>query len=239
MGWKRRGQENTESTRLKSKGLSDNMTPHRNPSLLLVLLASGLFEGYGKDTAMQDPPRDRFRLKSNLSNSELCDYDACQDQQPPCVELSESSGCRCPGLSGPEQLPEAPFLQPLGQEGPKVVVQWCAPSSTVLQYQVHVDGHKLLDLGPLSRRASLPTLEPGATVCVKAVNQVGASKPTPNSCTRYEALGDSGVALKAGLIGGGVGLLLLLSLLGLLLWKWRAGRKFSPRGPADNTERPL
>ncbi|XP_029107267.1 leucine-rich repeat neuronal protein 4-like [Scleropages formosus] len=235
------------------------MTPCGNLSAFLVLLALGLFGGCsaynvsllgGKDESTpmrilddRDRGPDRPRREPNPTSRsgipELCDYDPCRDQQRPCAELSELSGCRCPGLSGQDEPPEAPFLQMLTQEGPGVLVQWCAPPSYVLQYKVLAEGHEPVVLGSLFRRTSLPHLEPGARVCVEAVNLAGTSGETASSCARYEPSGDGRLALKAGLVAGGLGLLLLLSLLGLLLWRRRSGRKSGARGPARDSEGPL
>ncbi|KAJ8337943.1 hypothetical protein SKAU_G00369090 [Synaphobranchus kaupii] len=157
--------------------------------------------------------------------SQPCDYDPCQDQQVPCSQLSALSGCLCPGVTGPQERPEAPSLGKIVQEGSETVVTWCAPPSTVSSYRVTVDDGQPLVFGERLRRAALGELEAGTRVCVEAVNKAGASGPSPGSCREYEPQGGGGSSLKAGVIGGGLGFLLLLSLAALLLWKYNTCRK--------------
>ncbi|KAI1903613.1 hypothetical protein AGOR_G00029010 [Albula goreensis] len=153
-----------------------------------------------------------------------CDYDPCRDQQRPCADLTAESGCQCPGLSGPYVVPEAPSLVLLAHQGSGVIVKWCAPSSTITQYRIVVEGWKPLVFGQTSRKAVLKDVELGAKVCVQAENKVGVSKPEERSCAIYEPETNGEFALKAGLVGGALGFLLLLSLVIFLLWKHKAGK---------------
>ncbi|XP_061092258.1 LRRN4 C-terminal-like protein [Conger conger] len=154
-----------------------------------------------------------------------CDYNPCQDQQVPCAQLAALSDCLCPGVTGPQELPEAPSLGKIVQEGSETVVTWCAPHSSVSSYRVVVDGGEPLVFGERLRRAVLGGLAAGARVCVEAVNDAGTSTPSPQSCKEYEPPGDEGLSLRAGIIGGGLGFILLLSLSALLLWKFNSCRK--------------
>ncbi|XP_048885769.1 leucine-rich repeat neuronal protein 4 [Brienomyrus brachyistius] len=151
--------------------------------------------------------------------AELCDYDPCRDQQTPCTQLSFESGCLCPGLSGPNVLPQAPHLKSVHREGSEVVARWCAPASEVQQYRVTVEPGIFQLFEEISRKGSLGNLVPGTKVCVEAINRAGISNPSKYSCTRYEPKGTDNLALKAGLIAGGLILLLLLSVVAFLLWR--------------------
>ncbi|XP_071194029.1 LRRN4 C-terminal-like protein [Salvelinus alpinus] len=175
-----------------------------------------------------DPPSHPPPAPSQGTNPQPCDYDPCREQQPPCSQLAASSGCLCPGVSGPHAAPEAPYLKRLSMDGSGVVVQWCAPLSFVTHYKVVVGALEPLVFGVDQRSGTVMGMGQGAEVCVVAVNYVGVSERQEGSCTMYEPPGDSSVALKAGLIGGSLGLLLLLSL-AVLLWRHRARRKADAR----------
>ncbi|KAJ8412426.1 hypothetical protein AAFF_G00127620 [Aldrovandia affinis] len=239
------------------------------PSLLVLLLlalssgytAKRLAEGNGTETLIRprilnelglDPSEDYTSYEESTvllisppvspteGKSQRCEYDPCQDQQRPCVDLSVASDCQCPGLSGPLVLPEAPRFVHVAQEGPEVVVKWCSPASTVSHYQIVVEGREPLVVGELSRKGVLKDLEAGARVCVEAVNAAGVSSPSQYSCMSYEPERDGGLALKAGLIGGALGLLLLLFLVVFLLRRRKArgksrGRNLSQTSDAGGT----
>ncbi|CAL8264272.1 unnamed protein product [Lota lota] len=170
---------------------------------------------------------------------ELCQYDPCRGDQPPCADLSAQSGCLCPGLSGASQPPHPPRLQELLASGSGdvkdggVEVRWCAPSSVVTGYRVVVDGNRgaALEFVAQGRRGRLGFLEDGAEVCVEAVNGAGHSAVSEFSCMHYQSparLGSSGVA---GFIGGGVAILLLLVVMALTIhWRRRARRKTTEAG---------
>ncbi|KAG9282106.1 leucine-rich repeat neuronal protein 4-like [Astyanax mexicanus] len=156
-----------------------------------------------------------------------CKYDLCQEQQPTCQELAASSGCSCPGMSGPNETPDPPTLRKLSQEGSGgVVVYWCAPASTVTHYVVQVKGREgELTAGERRRQLDLGEVEAGTEVCVQAVNRVGVSDRAKHSCTRFQPQSSESVlALKLGIIGGVVTLIVVL-VLALLLWRLRIRRK--------------
>uniref|UniRef100_A0A672NES7 Si:ch1073-303k11.2 n=1 Tax=Sinocyclocheilus grahami TaxID=75366 RepID=A0A672NES7_SINGR len=46
-----------------------------------------------------------------------CDYDPCAVQTTPCNKISAKMGCLCPGLTGPEERPEAPELREVKLDG--------------------------------------------------------------------------------------------------------------------------
>ncbi|XP_061105280.1 LRRN4 C-terminal-like protein [Conger conger] len=174
--------------------------------------------------------------QSKVRKSQHCAYDRCRDQQQPCVELSAATGCQCPGLTGPGVIPEAPYLKDMIQQGSKVEVQWCAPSSTVSTYQVVVKGQEPVVFTGLSRKAVLEGLEAGAEVCVEAVNAAGVSGPGPHSCMTYQPESGGSLSLKAGLIGGALGFLLLCSLAVFLLWRRKACGKSGGRSVSHTTD---
>ncbi|XP_036381230.1 leucine-rich repeat neuronal protein 4-like [Megalops cyprinoides] len=182
-------------------------------------------EDYNNFEEEDDMPPTPPPVPSQDSSPVYCDYNPCLDQHPPCAELAAVSSCRCPGLSGPQEVPEPPFLQQVVQQGSEVAVHWCAPASTVSRYQVVVDGGKPQVFDWLSRKAMLKDVVAGAVVCVEAVNGAGVSSRTQVSCKPYEPQSSTSLALKAGLIGAGLGLLLLLSLVALLLWRHKGQRK--------------
>ncbi|XP_041706123.2 leucine-rich repeat neuronal protein 4-like [Coregonus clupeaformis] len=165
---------------------------------------------------------------SRGTNLQSCDYDPCRELQTPCAQLAASSGCLCPGVSGPQVAPEPPDLKRLSMEGSEMVIQWCAPSSVVTHYEVVVGALEPLVFGEDQRSGVVREVGQGVEVCVVAVNDAGFSERQRRSCTMYEPPGDSSLALKAGLIGGALGLLLLLSL-AVLLWRHRALRKADAR----------
>ena len=172
------------------------------------------------------PPRD--------TDLEPCDYDPCQQDQIPCHLLSEKSACLCPGLTSYLEVPEPPSQMVLSQEGSEVVVQWCAPFSPVTSYMVTVEAGNTKVFGQNVRRGSIGEVPQGVKVCVLALNDSGLSDPAGGSCATFQPSGRSSTALKAGLIGGALGFLLLLSL-ALLLWRLRARRKAGTRISTHDT----
>ncbi|XP_036420635.1 leucine-rich repeat neuronal protein 4 [Colossoma macropomum] len=167
-----------------------------------------------------------------------CDYDLCKDQQPSCQKLAATTGCSCPGMSGPHEVPDPPHLRWLSQEGSnRVVVHWCAPASTVTHYLVQVEGKKEgLEAGERSRQMDLGKVASGAEVCVLAVNKAGVSTREKHSCTRFQSeISESGLALRLGILGGVVALLVVLAL-ALLLWRFRARRKTLARTETGGAE---
>ncbi|KAK2890791.1 hypothetical protein Q8A67_013434 [Cirrhinus molitorella] len=153
-----------------------------------------------------------------------CDYDPCVVQMTPCDKISAETGCLCPGLTGPEERPEAPELREVKLDGSaEVFVRWCAPRSTVTYYEVTLSGgKKQMRFEENVRNGAIPGLKVGETVCVAAGNQAGLSE---KSCARYEPPEPDQAALNAGIIAGSVGFLLLLLVLAVVLWKRRTCRK--------------
>ncbi|XP_066574930.1 LRRN4 C-terminal-like protein [Amia ocellicauda] len=160
-------------------------------------------------------------------NPQPCDYNRCHDNQTPCAQLREASGCLCPGLSGPQELPEAPFLQEVALQASGVRVHWCAPTSTVERYKVMVEGRGPVEFGESTRTVVLEGLEVGGSyrVCVQAVNPAGSSPLTESSCSKFQVKPDTQVGLLVGLIAGAVLVLLSIAVGGYLLWRRRSRRK--------------
>ncbi|KAM4620922.1 leucine-rich repeat neuronal protein 4 [Polymixia lowei] len=168
--------------------------------------------------------------------NQLCRYDVCLEMQPPCAKLAASTGCLCPGISLDNVVPEAPAVKRVSREGSEVVVWWCAPYSSVSSYKVMVAGQERQEFGEDRRHGTVGEVDHGTEVCVVAVNDAGVSK---GSCITYQST-DNNVPLKAGLIGGALGFLLLFSL-AVLLWRHRMRRKLAARistqaGDSQRTE---
>ena len=200
---------------------------------------------YDDDDSPSDSPNVPTPVPTRILDK-LCQYDPCREDQPPCTNHLAQIGCLCPGLSGAHQLPHPPRLQgllPAGSSeggGGGVEVQWCAPSSVVSGYRVVVEGNRsaALEFGAQARRGQLRPLEAGAKVCVEAVNGVGRSVASELSCKRYHPPTPHSSSVKAGLIGGGVAVLLLLAVMAIMiLWKRRARRK-STEGAAEGLGNP-
>ncbi|XP_029924407.1 leucine-rich repeat neuronal protein 4 [Myripristis murdjan] len=164
------------------------------------------------------------------TNRKLCEYNTCQEMQTPCAVLAASTGCLCPGVSLDPVAPEAPFLKKVSWEGSQVVVRWCAPHSNVTSYRVTVGGKDRHEFGENKRSGPVGAIDHATQVCVVAVNSAGVSKP---SCMMYQPT-DNSVSLKAGLIGGALGFLLLFSL-AVLLWRHRKRRKSEARISTQDT----
>lgn len=178
-------------------------------------------------------------------SQEFCDYNSCLENQEPCTQISSRTGCLCPGVSGPNQLPHAPRLKEFltiteGEHIGSIEVHWCAPSSVVSKYRVVVErsNRPALDFSHVSRRGMVGSLEPGDKVCVEAVNNAGSSSPSEYSCSRYDR--DAHVSdskLLIGLIGGGVALLILLIVVPVILVKYKAYKK-TKNGAGDGLGNP-
>ncbi|XP_076844624.1 LRRN4 C-terminal-like protein [Brachyhypopomus gauderio] len=157
-----------------------------------------------------------------------CDYDPCVVHEVPCSEISTRTKCYCPGLTGPQELPLPPQLREVKQEtSGEVHVHWCAPLSTVTQYRLKVEGGESLPpvFGQFSRNGTVRGLKVGSRLCVVAVNDAGFSVETETSCIRFMPQELKQGAIRAGVIAGCIGLLALLSLVTLLLWRRRSCRK--------------
>lgn len=161
-----------------------------------------------------------------------CDYKPCVENQVPCAELAASTRCLCPGFTLHNEVPDEPHLRSVSWNGSEVVLQWCAPNSYVTAYHVTVGGQERKRFGKERRRGGVGTIQDISKVCLLAVNDAGASRP---SCQMYQHRA-SRLSLRAGLIGGALGLLLLTSLL-VLLWRRKRQRKeqasISMQDPAE------
>lgn len=149
-----------------------------------------------------------------------CDYKPCLENQVPCAELADSTRCLCPGLTPQNEIPEAPDLRSVSWNGSEVVVQWCAPNSHITGYHVTIGGQERRKFGKERRSGGVGAVDDVSKVCLVAVNDAGESRA---SCKMYQYR-DSGLSLRAGLIGGALGVLLLVSLL-VVLWRRKRQRK--------------
>lgn len=149
-----------------------------------------------------------------------CDYKPCLENQVPCSQLAASTKCLCPGFTLHTEVPDAPDLRTVSWNGSEVVVRWCAPNSYVTAYHVTIGGEERRKFGRDQRSGGVGTIEDVSKVCLVAVNDAGKSQA---SCKMYQYR-DSSLSLKAGLIGGALGLLLLILLL-VLLWRHKRQRK--------------
>ncbi|XP_061659696.1 leucine-rich repeat neuronal protein 4 isoform X2 [Syngnathoides biaculeatus] len=152
----------------------------------------------------------------NRGTLKRCDYNPCEEDQPPCAELRATNHCLCPGFTSHLEAPQAPFLKTVAWNGSDVILRWCAPYSFVKAYKVTVGGTERQRFGMDRRSGGLGPIENVSEVCVVSLNDAGDSEA---SCMMYQPR-DHSLSLKAGLIGGALGLLLLL-LLPVLLWRRR------------------
>ncbi|KAL4622945.1 leucine-rich repeat neuronal protein 4-like [Arapaima gigas] len=248
-GQEKSRQTSSEGPRIRKPARSDAMAPRWTSALLLLLLSPVPLYGQSTEPAAAPPPilfitvpsEDDYSYLTeapDLTRSgrpdptrslipKLCDYDPCRDLQVPCDQLTESLGCLCPGVSGPHVRPSTPRLRSVRQEGSAVVVRWCSPFSTVLQFRVTVRNSSTTVSGSHLRKLELEHVDPGATVCVEAINEAGSSE---KSCGTYEVPRVGDLAIKAGLAGGALSLLLLLSVVGVLLWRRKGCRKAGGHG---------
>ncbi|XP_019728850.1 leucine-rich repeat neuronal protein 4 [Hippocampus comes] len=172
-------------------------------------------------------------ISSNGGTSKRCDYNPCEEDQPTCFELSVINDCLCPGSTSHLVAPQPPVLKTVTWNGSDVVLRWCAPHSFVKGYRVTVGGSERQRFGKERRSGGAGLVESVSEVCVAALNDAGESE---GSCMMYRPK-ERSVALKAGLIGGALGLLLLV-LLAVLLWRRRQQRKRQngiPMGGAAQT----
>ncbi|CAJ1064080.1 leucine-rich repeat neuronal protein 4 [Xyrichtys novacula] len=214
------------------------MAPHRDLPLLPVIVCLLFVRDSSSlpTTSYENPVRplatDDYDQVSDVTTKVLktlatptkgtfkrCDYNPCLEGQVPCLILS-ASGCSCPGSTPYNEVPEPPALKSVSWNGSEVVATWCAPYSYVTKYVVTVGGKERLISGKDKRSSGLGDVDNVAQVCVMAANDSGRSK---ESCMMYQPQ-DSSLPLKAGLIGGALGFLLLL-LLAVLLWRHRRQRK--------------
>ncbi|KAK3508859.1 hypothetical protein QTP70_010515 [Hemibagrus guttatus] len=181
------------------------------------------------ETTTTEPAR-----KPTDSQHPPCEYDHCKDQQESCQKLRLALSCSCPGISGPFELPDPPSLQSLLESKGKVIVWWCAPSSTVTHYLIVVKGQDEVREAKVDRRImELENLDPGTEVCVEAVNKVGSSAQRRESCIRFEpSTSEIKLTIKLVLIGVAVVLVVGILVMALLIWWCRRHRK-SPTQTAN------
>lgn len=207
--------------------------PVTRPRILFMTAGGADDEDYGDySDNPNSPPIVSSSMKPFFHERKPCPYNPCLENQEPCTHLSARTGCLCPGLSGSDEPPHAPQLKGIvpvseGDDRGKVEVQWCSPPSVVSGYRVVVEGSggDALEFGEALRRGLVGSLEVGTKVCVEAVNSAGHSAPTEFSCQRYDAPESSEYRLLAGVIGGGLAFLLLLSIAAVILWKCKICRK--------------
>lgn len=222
--------------------------------VILLLLINSLDLSSSSSSSSQNGTRPRCPISDDYSDCEEtttepsssstseapelhpCKYDMCVEQQQTCKELAAVTPCLCPGLSPQDNPPSPPHLSGLTQQDDKgLVVHWCAPTSIVTHYIVLVKGkdkviEREIEVKERKRATVLRDVAAGALVCVKAVNIVGNST---QSCATFEPQhSDSGLALKLGIIGGVVGLIVLL-VLALLLWRHKTWRKSTARNETE------
>lgn len=173
-----------------------------------------------------------MRTTFKLEGLKPCPNNPCSENQEPCSQVSKRTGCHCPGISGDDEPPRAPRIDVLhqiteGADRGKIEVRWCAPSSVVSKYRVVIQGSEgdAQEFKEFSRRGLVGSLEVGTKVCVEAVNNAGHSTPSEFSCKRYEVPESSDHKLLPGIIGGGVGLLVLLIVAAVIIWKYQMSKK--------------
>ncbi|XP_059202590.1 leucine-rich repeat neuronal protein 4 [Centropristis striata] len=172
----------------------------------------------------------------------FCNYDPCLENQEPCVQIKERTGCHCPGVSSGDRPPHSPRIHALlpisdGADRGKIAVQWCAPSSVVSKYRVVIEGSEALEFVDSSRRGVVESLEVGTKVCVEAVNSAGSSPESKFSCERYDPPHSSDHKMLVGIIGGGVAVLLILVIAAVIFWQHQI-RKKAKRDSADGLGNP-
>ncbi|KAM8835917.1 leucine-rich repeat neuronal protein 4 [Synchiropus picturatus] len=164
------------------------------------------------------PPRPMSSTEGR--SFQRCKYDRCVDNQLPCDKLAAATGCLCPGFTLYNQLPDPPDQLSLSWNGSEVLVRWCSPYSHVTGYVVTVGGEARRRFGENQRSGGVGDIQEISEVCVVAENDAGFSD---DSCTMFRPRSRS-VAVRAGLIAGGLGLLLLL-LLATAIWGGRRRHK--------------
>lgn len=173
-----------------------------------------------EDYSQYDDPISSNTVPPHEGTPQRCDYNPCFESQTSCVELAALTGCLCPGFTPYNVAPEAPNLKSVSWNGSEVVIRWCAPYSYVTGYIVTIGGQEKQKFGKNQRSGGLGDIDHISEVCVVAVNDAGVSG---TSCMMYQPR-DNSLPLKAGLIGGALGFLLLL-LLAVLLWRHKRQRK--------------
>ncbi|XP_061558548.1 leucine-rich repeat neuronal protein 4-like isoform X2 [Phycodurus eques] len=201
------------------------LRPRAIPSKALELPPDAYYDT--EDDITTIPPK---TVSANRGTLKRCDYNPCEIDQPPCAEVAATNHCLCPGFTSHLEAPQVPFLKTVSWNGSDVVLRWCAPYSLVKAYRVTVGGTERQRFGMHRRSGGVGLIENVSEVCVVALNDAGDSEA---SCMMYQPR-DHSLPLKAGLIGGALGLLLLF-LLAVLLWRRRQQRRLQTGISLTNT----
>ncbi|XP_073515604.1 LRRN4 C-terminal-like protein [Phyllobates terribilis] len=169
-----------------------------------------------------------------------CQYDGCKHLEPTCEEIQWHAGgkCLCPGIDGPEMIPDSPPVREVLLGETQMTINWCSPSSTVRGYRVLYGKQggsleKGPDLNSSFRSYTIDHLDPAYpyTVCVVAFNEAGESQAQeeddrpagsrPGPCRTVQT------TMQSLYIGIGIGLAALAGLsiiLGFCLWTRKRNR---------------
>lgn len=204
--------------------------PVTQPRIVIMTIGGSNYdyeEEYENHSSQPDVKVSAKKPVSHQEPPQLCQHNPCLEDQPLCADLSQQTGCLCPGFSGASEPPHSPRIHGLlpVKEGPdsgKVEVQWCAPSSVVAEYKVTIEGNgSPLEFQNSKRRGVVGYLEVGTKVCVEAVNRAGHSIPSEFSCKRYEPPTTFDHSMMVGVLAGAVILFLLVVTGAVLLCKYR------------------
>lgn len=210
------------------------------PALLVCLLeSSSALEGpihvtFDVEDTTTSPPGNTY-VTRGVGNQQICNYDLCVAQQESCQEIAARIGCLCPGLTPHTVPPLSPQVKGITLvDTGLVTVRWCAPFSFVSQYKVTVEGKESQPhvFEESFRNATLTGLRVGQKVCVQAINNAGVSSLSEDSCLTYKPEKVANTPLVAGVIAGGLGFILLLTVAALIMWR----RKACCRGGTDSAQ---
>ncbi|TSK87427.1 Leucine-rich repeat neuronal protein 4 [Bagarius yarrelli] len=209
--------------------LAVSVNPSRSPVTKTRIRYIEVVDDYD-DEETQKPEPKQAGATTTLFTPRQCEYDPCVVPTVPCSVVAAQTKCYCPGISGPGELPAPPEIKGLRQgESGLVEVHWCAPQSTVTYYKVITeDGHEPQIFSNLTRTGLVQGVNVGSRVCVVAGNNVGFSSDSETSCAIFEHRKADRALQMSWVIAGGIGLLLLASVLAVvLLWRWKRNRKNS------------
>ncbi|XP_043912445.1 leucine-rich repeat neuronal protein 4 [Protopterus annectens] len=167
-----------------------------------------------------------------VPNNGPCNYDACRHLQKPCSELQKIHNCLCPGINLENIVPDAPDLKRVSEiTESSAEVEWCAPYSTVREYQIiyRSEGTETLytidGIYVTARQFTLRNLLPHTTyeVCLVASNKAGSSNNDTNAfsgkhCSRFKTKFQS-IVLHIALAALSGVLFLAVIMLSILLYK--------------------